>query len=679
MIIGIKFRDVAVAMRNKLRRDALGHKKGEKFKFSTTLLPYPLFCLTHLVAVRGIQAGVFEADYKSVDDLLHRPILEDVDYVPLEWNGSMLDKQIFPTSYAVFTRILRHVLLVAGFPFLPRCYAFRVEALPRGSQDVTERRERLEALQKQPRPKPASSRAKALLESLRQRLYALMVADSRERYFAEAAKLRSRGLSTGHLRCSDPAALDINGLVELFAGHTLSDNGRPSKEFVFDDHAEERSEKAMNWLLSYVAKAWTKSTEQRSPGKSTCFVCQVSFERRGNLTRHAKKNHLQILSAPFQCPECDCLGLPPHTTRSLSGWRNHTETVHGELHAPNLTDEPSSDYAVAPGCAAAYDCFVCGDSIPASRTDAIKHYRPHTAAVSSERLFACSECVSSEVAGAKTTSYSGNEMLHHLAKTHGHPDVARCPLCVWYGSVRGISTHVRGHFRKDPVPCLLCDVKDALSFDGYNSWYSHRELVHGQGALFGLRPPKRTQDQPATAGTKRKVSRCHDAGLNIVFEGCSLEEVGRKRARLSPCSPYLDGESGLFTDETGGAIEDVKDDGSIDYANSEGPSIFSLATSPSLDTPRTQFSPIDISFEPALRYAGGFGEGADDDTILFPDLDQLLKEGSSPCHLAGPKDMQDGATLGLDLDLNLDMDYAHLVQLDEMDFAQPPHEEGLGQ
>ena len=39
--------------------------------------------------------------------------------------------------------------------------------------------------------------------------------------------------------------------------------------------------------------------------------------------------------------------------------------------------------------------------------------------------------------------------------------------------------------------------------------------------------------------------------------------------------------------------------------------------------------------------------------------------------------MQDGATLGLDLDL--DMDYAHLVQLDDMDFAQPPHEGGLGQ
>ena len=101
-------------------------------------------------------------------------------------------------------------------------------------QDVTELRERLEALQNSG-PKADMSRVKALLENLRQRLYALVVADSREKYFTEAAKLRSRGLSTIHLRSSEPppcfdhTALDINGLVELFAGHTISDNGKPSQ------------------------------------------------------------------------------------------------------------------------------------------------------------------------------------------------------------------------------------------------------------------------------------------------------------------------------------------------------------------------------------------------------------------------------------------------------------------
>ena len=40
----------------------------------------------------------------------------------------MLDKPILPMPYSLFIRILRRVLLVAGFPFLPRCYAFRVGA-----------------------------------------------------------------------------------------------------------------------------------------------------------------------------------------------------------------------------------------------------------------------------------------------------------------------------------------------------------------------------------------------------------------------------------------------------------------------------------------------------------------------------------------------------------------------
>lgn len=60
------------------------HKNGEKFQFSTTLLHYPLFCLKHLVGVIVIHSKAFKAGYQSVDELLHRPNLEDVDYVPLE-------------------------------------------------------------------------------------------------------------------------------------------------------------------------------------------------------------------------------------------------------------------------------------------------------------------------------------------------------------------------------------------------------------------------------------------------------------------------------------------------------------------------------------------------------------------------------------------------------------------
>ncbi|KAK0629189.1 hypothetical protein B0T17DRAFT_615001 [Bombardia bombarda] len=146
MIMGMKYRDVTMAVirddqdrrrlvatftiwRNKLRANALGHKKGEKFQFTTTLLPYQLFCVTHLVGVIGVHFNAFKAGYRSVDELLHRPNLEHVDYVPLEWRDEVLDDDIFPMSYTTFSRILHHVLLVAGFQTMARIYAFRLGAL----------------------------------------------------------------------------------------------------------------------------------------------------------------------------------------------------------------------------------------------------------------------------------------------------------------------------------------------------------------------------------------------------------------------------------------------------------------------------------------------------------------------------------------------------------------------
>jgi hypothetical protein len=102
------------------------------------------------------------------------------------------------------------------------------------------------------------------------------------------------------------------------------------------------------------------------------------------------------------------------------------------------------------------------------------------------------------------------------------------------------------------------------SFDGHDSWYSHRELVHDQDGLAGLKAPKRTEDQQTTAGNKRKSSRCDETDFNLVFEGSP--ELGQKRARVSICLEVVSGPS---TDEAG-AIEDVKDDDSIDDTDSEG-------------------------------------------------------------------------------------------------------------
>lgn len=69
---------------------------------SSSSPPYPLFCLTNVVAVIGLDCKAFKADHQSVQELLHRPSLEDVNYVPLEWRDELLNEEILPMSYSTF-------------------------------------------------------------------------------------------------------------------------------------------------------------------------------------------------------------------------------------------------------------------------------------------------------------------------------------------------------------------------------------------------------------------------------------------------------------------------------------------------------------------------------------------------------------------------------------------------
>ena len=51
-----------------------------------------------------IYTKAFEAEFKSVDDMLNLPDLEDADYVPLRWKESVLDQKVFRTRYADYVR-----------------------------------------------------------------------------------------------------------------------------------------------------------------------------------------------------------------------------------------------------------------------------------------------------------------------------------------------------------------------------------------------------------------------------------------------------------------------------------------------------------------------------------------------------------------------------------------------
>ncbi|KAI1313157.1 hypothetical protein F5Y03DRAFT_406465 [Xylaria venustula] len=401
MIIGVKYRDVTMA----LSANALEHKKGKKFHFTTTLFFYPLLCLTHLVGVIGIHFNAFKAGYRSVDELLHRPNLEHVDYVPLEWRDEVLDDDIFPMSYTTFSRIFQHVLLVAGFRTMARIYAFRLGALveydgsltqavrnfvashtpdmfennyqtERVREDLTRKRFgpcaggtaneplfkvlRDLSMQSDPRaPTKASAeqkaiieqrrdmtarkveleqarasgqkaeiaRAKASLDQRRRTLHKLALMDERKRYFAEANNFCATGRSTADLQeRSRPSrrwssSVDVGELMRLWTGEAgFGNRSESSPELVFDDGAEERTEKAVAWLLCYAATATMPEEKETSTSTSTCLLCDKSA---GTFDR------------PFPCPQCCREGVDtPPTVSSPEEWYDHVGMHHGKANVP---------------------------------------------------------------------------------------------------------------------------------------------------------------------------------------------------------------------------------------------------------------------------------------------------------------------------------------------------------
>lgn len=54
---------------------------------------------------------------------------------------------------------------------------------------------------------------------------------------------------------------------------------------------------------------------------------ETDFDRRGSLTRHVKKPHLQTLSAPFQCP------ASAHDSEPTGVERPHRECTRQDAHA----------------------------------------------------------------------------------------------------------------------------------------------------------------------------------------------------------------------------------------------------------------------------------------------------------------------------------------------------------
>ncbi|KAK1983860.1 hypothetical protein LZ30DRAFT_687313 [Colletotrichum cereale] len=113
---------------NKQKTNAIRRSQNEKFSFSITPVPCQLICLVSLIIGRALCDNAFEAGYQAYEDVIRRPALEDVDYVPLRWKVEFLDQPIFPINYHAFWKIWQNVQLVIGLRDILRPYALRVGA-----------------------------------------------------------------------------------------------------------------------------------------------------------------------------------------------------------------------------------------------------------------------------------------------------------------------------------------------------------------------------------------------------------------------------------------------------------------------------------------------------------------------------------------------------------------------
>ncbi|KAI1385771.1 uncharacterized protein F4822DRAFT_432624 [Hypoxylon trugodes] len=92
-----------------------------------------------LLVARAIADRAFDEDFQSLDDILHRPNMGNLDSLPLSWTPGILDKPILPICYQTYWRMWRRTLQVSGLrDEKQRPYSLRVGAGSRISGSLSE-------------------------------------------------------------------------------------------------------------------------------------------------------------------------------------------------------------------------------------------------------------------------------------------------------------------------------------------------------------------------------------------------------------------------------------------------------------------------------------------------------------------------------------------------------------
>ncbi|KAK2006506.1 hypothetical protein LZ32DRAFT_622904 [Colletotrichum eremochloae] len=115
-------------VQNKQATNKIGKTQDHLVNISITQVPWPLLCFANLVVIAALANDAFDVHFSSLEDILSRPQLGNVQFVRLGWKESVLDDPVFNMNYHMFYWIWYRVLLVMGVRNPPRPYSTRVGA-----------------------------------------------------------------------------------------------------------------------------------------------------------------------------------------------------------------------------------------------------------------------------------------------------------------------------------------------------------------------------------------------------------------------------------------------------------------------------------------------------------------------------------------------------------------------
>lgn len=94
----------------------------------TWLVPVPLICVTSLVVAIGLHENAFEVEYRSFQELVETPNMDQATAVPLKWKKEFYDRDLFNCTDSILCEKWKPLTFLSGYGDDLRRYCVRLGA-----------------------------------------------------------------------------------------------------------------------------------------------------------------------------------------------------------------------------------------------------------------------------------------------------------------------------------------------------------------------------------------------------------------------------------------------------------------------------------------------------------------------------------------------------------------------